>query len=1426
MTKILGLDLGTNSIGLSLRNLDSDNFDYIYDQLENFGSVIFPSGVGTDKSGEFSYAAERTKHRSARRLNQSRRYRIWATLKVLIENGLCPLSIDDLIKWKTYDKSKGMYRKYPIEAVDFEKWVRLDFGNGIEYSSPYQLRAELVTRQFNFDLETDRYKLGRALYHIAQRRGFKSSKGETADGVKEEIADDEDIAGSMKKSEETKSAEIVKYMEAKKLLTVGQAFADLESNGVRVRGSVYSAVRSQYRDEIKKIFEFQNGLDANGELIKILLSEKKGEGSIFYKRPLRSQKGLVGNCTLEPDKPRCPISHPEYELFRAWSFVNNIKMSIDGGETKPLSMDLKKSVIDNVFMRQKNDFDFSDISKYIQKLAHKKTITFNYKDKTNVSGCPVCARLKNILGDDWMNRTIVTNKTRKGKDTKISYNYEDLWHVAFSYDEIEAIQLFAEENLQELSDEQKKQFIRLFGTVKQGYAMLSLKAIRNINRFLMEGMIYSDAVLLAKIPNILGEDRWQKERDAILDKLNSVSDTINSEKDIINITNSLIAEYKTKNIDSRQGYKDTSYILDEDDHNEILKKCISYLGEKRWDSLSNINKKNISSRVADKYQKFFADPKRDYIKLPKLGESLSVILVSEFGVDAKKANKLYHPSMIDIYKPAKDIVIDGVMIKQLGSPETGSIKNPMAMRVLHTLRRIINDMLKEGVIDEDTRIVVETARELNDKNWRAAIEAFQRRREKENQEFVKILKELFPDRYLNTGISDDDIDKVRLAYDQFDILSDEDLDQYEAEKNDKKEKKQAKDLLNIDLAKIKLWKEQGYRCIYTGKLINVSSLFDSNSVDFEHTIPRSISFDNSLSNLTICDANYNRNVKKNKIPAQLPEWETIKKRIQPWRDRIEQLRWNIDNQKRISKRAVTMDAKDRAIRKRHEYELELDYWQKKVNAFMIEDVNGGFKNSQLNDTRIITKYAFHYLKTVFKVVDVQKGQITADFRKILQIQDEAEKKDRSKHSHHAIDATVLTLIPKAVQRDRMLEMFYKICELENNGIDASSLRKQLDYELRIAKIGSAKNLTKFIEDNILIDHISKDNTLVPAKRRKRVRGKIDAARDENGKIIFERDENGELKLDKFGHPIPKPKYWIKGQCIRGRIHQDTFYGANKQAVIENGVIKRNEDGSVITTDEIKYVVRRELKFKKDENDSGFKTWDELSNVIVEKNLIPMMKSQFDEGTSFKDAVAKGIYMLKKKGDATVKINKIRHVRCYAKVSNPIKVKKQTYLSDKEYKQYYYSAMGDLYAMAKYVNESSSITEYKVYSLFDISQNKKHGLPDVPTTIMDKKNREKLKLVHCLVKDMQLIVVNGESREAIVEMDNVDLSKRLYVIEGFESDGRIRLVHHLNAQKSTELKASPINGNDFPQKIRMSINKINYLLRGVDFEIKNGNIVFE
>ena len=170
MEKILGIDLGTGSIGISLRNPELGAS--ICEQLEYFSSDIFQSGVGKDKSGEYSLAAERTSHRQTRRLRVSRRRRLWSTLSLLIEYGLCPLTQSSLDEWQRYDKSKGQFRKYPTSDPSFVSWIKMDFNDdGLpDYTSPYQLRRELATVQLDFSLLENRMKLGRALYHIAQRR--------------------------------------------------------------------------------------------------------------------------------------------------------------------------------------------------------------------------------------------------------------------------------------------------------------------------------------------------------------------------------------------------------------------------------------------------------------------------------------------------------------------------------------------------------------------------------------------------------------------------------------------------------------------------------------------------------------------------------------------------------------------------------------------------------------------------------------------------------------------------------------------------------------------------------------------------------------------------------------------------------------------------------------------------------------------------------------------------------------------------------------------------------------------------------------------------------------------------------------------------------------------------------------------------------
>jgi CRISPR-associated endonuclease Csn1 len=1479
MAKTFSVDIGTASIGHTTRN--TDNGSGIIEQLENFGSVIFQKGVGNSKTGEFSYAAERTKHRSSRRLYQARKYRIWETLKVLIESGFCPLSMEDLNKWRKYNKANRWKRQYPVDAEKFEQWVRLDFdGDGkADYSSPYQLRAELATTQLDFSLEINRYKLGRALYHMAQRRGFKSSKGETLKEQEETTKEsvdgtiELDIA-SLKKSEEKQSKNLVAYMEDNNLKTVGCAFAKLEQDGIRIRASIYQAVRSQYKEEIKYIFEFQNGLDTNSDFFNRIYSDRK-DGSIFYKRPLRSQKGLVGKCTLEPTKPRCPISHPKFEKFRAFAFINNIQYrKTTDDEWQNLTAEQKLRLYKEKFLLTKSNFRFEEIRKWIEnelnflQIQHlsKEAKTINYSDKTNVSGCPISGRLKNLLGDNWENFIYETTKQHTNKTTgeiknySVKYNMEDIWHVCFSFDDEEAVAEFAKTQLN-FDDKKAKSLVNLWVAVPQGYSMLSLKAIKNINQFLVpnienelyKGFIYTEAALLAKIPKILGDELWQKNEKDILNSISDCIDKNRAEKRILNIANNLISIYKSLEYDEQFAYKNTGYQLDDSDKREIEKYTIEAIGEKTWEKEPHENKEKFLQEVAEKYQQFFATSKRDYFKLPKLGDTLKEYLAKKFDT-INGLDKLYHPSMVEFYKPAteKTIECDGVQLskKLLESPVIGAFKNPMAMRTMHQLRKLVNYFIKTGIIDEETRIVVETARDLNDANMRWAIEKYQSEREAENKEIAKIIKELRGEER-----EGDDIDKARLLIEQNpDYLFDE--ARYNAERtqeDDSRKKKKitgkAKDFqYKKDVTKYRLWLEQGMQCLYTGKIINLSNLFDENSTDFEHTIPRSLSFDNSLANLTVCDAYYNRHIKKNRIPTQLENYDSeIKPRLKKWEEKVEQLKNNVEFWKTKSKQAQTKDTKDSAIRQKHLWKMELDYWQNKLERFTMTEVTSGFKHSQLNDTRLITKYAYHYLKSVFNKVEVQKGSVTADFRKMLGVQSVDEKKSRNKHSHHAIDAAILSLIPVAAKRDKMLELFYKIQEEKKLNRNTENLEQELQKEIRSCQIGNVSNLAQYIEENILINHVSKDQTLTPAIRKERKRGKVIWLKDKDGKILT--DENGERI----------PKHWIKGDCIRGQLHKESFFGAIKYPDVKDEILQKDENGIFVYPKDkegnevISMVMRVPINSFTAEKD-----FEKIIDPRVKYSIQTIVAQRIQAQKTFKEAIVEPIYMLDNNGNEkkTDKhgntISPIRHVRCkvaagrgYFTKDKALQIKEQTYkstkksvhITDKSYKHYYYAQNDGNYLCLLYEFENKKKKQierkFRLINYFEMTKLNFKDADEIMKepyfqTIIEK---DKQYNFSAIIKIGTKVLMKKDDKEDLSELELTELYKRLFVVYKFNFKGQdcIYLQNHLEARKDADIKDdfTIFNPTEYQARLTLVANNLCCLIEGKDFEMNlNGTIKFK
>lgn len=960
MTKILGIDTGTNSHGWAIVEKQADEY-----HLLDKGVDIFQEGVlKTEKGKEYSKAAERTAHKAARVRNYRIKLRKIRLLRILSDAHLCPpLSKVELSAWR-------LKKEYPKNEL-FMQWQRTDDESE---KTPYAYRHKCLHESLDFSSITDRHILGRAFYHMIQRRGFLSNR-------KDQSGDD---TGMVKES----ISNLTQEMHDDGYEYLGDYFYSLYNKGEKIRNH-YTARNEHYLAEFKAICEKQE-LDKNlgHEVVHQI------EKAIFYQRPLKSQKGQVGKCVFEKNKTRCASSHPMYEEFRMLSFINNIKIQTPNDDVlRPLSSEERALIMPLFFRKSKKLFDFEDIAK---KLAPKKQYgfykkssdaeipyLFNYPMDTSVSGCPVTTALKDIFGDNWIDSLCETYTLAEGKSRLNVVN--DIWHVLFFYTDDTKLAEFAKNRLQ-LNDEEARKFCKI--SLPGDYASLSLKAICKILPYLRRGLIYSHAVFLGNLCEVMPQYEW----------------------DIEEMRNAAIEHiiHEMNQIDSKDA--------------RTFEVCIE-----------------------------------EY-------------LMEQYHVSEEKLKKLYHPSKMDKYPRVLRTNDHGVY--QLGSPRIDCVRNPMAMRSIFRLRKLVNRLLEEGKIDLDTEIHIEFARELNDANKRRAIAKFAKDNQKKNDEARKKIIDKMGEEY---NVKDDDI------------------------------------------LKCILWEEQGHICLYTGRQIAIPDFVGtSQKFDIEHTIPRSVDGDSTRMNLTLCDSRFNREIKKTKLPAELPNHDEIMARINDWREKYESLDGQIRKLRGKSKGATTKKLKDDIIYNRHLLELQRDYWRGKYLRFTMEIVPEGFSRRQGTDIGVISKYARLYLKSLFKHVYTVNGIATSDFRKIWGIQKAYSKKERVNHVHHCIDAIVIACI--GLDEYNKLGSYYH--DEENHewyGMSKAYFKKPWP-----TFVEDLKN----VQDEILVYHYTPDN--MPKQGRR--------------KILLDVEVDGIKK---------KKKVLCKGDAARGSLHSDTYYGA-----IENdGVVR-------------------------------------------------------------------------------------------------------------------------------------------------------------------------------------------------------------------------------------------------------------------------------
>ena len=152
-----------------------------------------------------------------------------------------------------------------------------------------------------------------------------------------------------------------------------------------------------------------------------------------------------------------------------------------------------------------------------------------------------------------------------------------------------------------------------------------------------------------------------------------------------------------------------------------------------------------------------------------------------------------------------------------------------------------------------------------------------------------------------------------------------------------------------EITKYKLWLEQGYVSPYTGKIIPLSRLFTTD-YEIEHIIPQSRYFDDSLSNKIICESEINA------LKDRRTAYEFLK-----------------DENGRIVELAGGKSVKLFSVK---EYELHCNnYFQKnrtKLKKLLSEDIPESFIERQLNDSRYISKLIKGLLSNLLREYNEQE----------------------------------------------------------------------------------------------------------------------------------------------------------------------------------------------------------------------------------------------------------------------------------------------------------------------------------------------------------------------------------------------------------------------------------------------------------------------
>jgi CRISPR-associated endonuclease Csn1 len=315
----LGLDFGTNSIGWSSFELENERPV----ALNDAGVRIFSDG--RNPKDKQSNAVKRREPRAARRNRDRAQNRQACLMRELIEYGLMP---SDELARKALEGGKG------VAQHEFDPWI-------------------LRTRALHESITP--HQMGRIIFHLGQRRGFKSNrKTDKADSDKGKVKD------AIKRTQQSLAEQNAR--------TIGEFFGrnrleNAKANAVTAKGERapqplarvrksgdgakwqydYYPTRELILDEFNQIWAKQQEFYPD-----ILIKEtyKIIRKTLEFQRPLKAPP--VGKCTLLPSEPRAAKALPLSQRSRIFQEVNALRIRPVGMAEKELTLEQRNRITDRL----------------------------------------------------------------------------------------------------------------------------------------------------------------------------------------------------------------------------------------------------------------------------------------------------------------------------------------------------------------------------------------------------------------------------------------------------------------------------------------------------------------------------------------------------------------------------------------------------------------------------------------------------------------------------------------------------------------------------------------------------------------------------------------------------------------------------------------------------------------------------------------------------------------------------------------------------------------------------------------------------------------------------------------------------------------------------------------------------------------------